>query len=145
MSLRHTENIEHSGVIARIEGNTLFVEITQVSACSACQAKSMCGVSDKRSRILALKVENGESYKIGEEVAVVGTVTQSRRAVVLAFGLPLIILLATMLPIIACTHNEPLAAVIALGVVVLYYISLSLFKERLGREFSFKIASPKGD
>ena len=86
------ESIKHSGVIDKIENRTVYVKIVQVSACSGCQAKSLCRISEMKEKIVEVVVDAPERYSVGQVVTVLGTTSQGAKAVALAFGLPLFIL-----------------------------------------------------
>ena len=133
------ESIKHSGVIDKIENRTVYVKIVQVSACSGCQAKSLCRISEMKEKIVEVVVDAPERYSVGQVVTVLGTTSQGAKAVALAFGLPLFILLTVLIVATEITGNELKSALIALLVLVPYYISLFLFRNKIKRVFSFSI------
>ena len=61
------------------------------------------------------------------------------KAVVLAFVIPLIILLVTLFICIEIIGDEGLAALLSLSALIPYYIVLLLFKKRLKLFFQFSI------
>ena len=44
--------IKHTGVIERIDENTLTIRIQQVAACAACAAQRICGSADKKEKYI---------------------------------------------------------------------------------------------
>ncbi|MFG6399076.1 MAG: SoxR reducing system RseC family protein, partial [Parabacteroides distasonis] len=49
-----SESINHTGFVEKIDGDTVFVRITQQSACSGCHAQSMCSASEMKDKIVAV-------------------------------------------------------------------------------------------
>lgn len=133
------ESIRHSGVVEKIENNVVYVKIVQVSACSGCQAKSLCRLSEMKEKIVEINTTDAKNYRAGQTVTILGTSSQGAKAVFLAFGLPLIILLLLLVVLVEQTGNEVKSALLALLLLVPYYIVLFLCKDRMKRVFSFSI------
>ena len=131
--------IKHRGVVEKIEGTHVVVRIVQTSACSACSAKGLCNASEsKEKQIDVYGVQS--SYRIGEEVVVCGTTSMGMRAVLLAFGVPLLILLLALFVTMRITDGDALlSAFVALLAVMPYYLLVYFMKDRLDRTFSFTI------
>ena len=80
------------------------------------------------------------SYRVGEKVLLEGRLSDGRKAALVAYGLPLILLLPTLFLSVWLTGNEVLGALWSLGTVVLYYLVIFLFfRKRLQQSFSFRI------
>lgn len=96
-------------------------------------------MSESKEKIIDAYVLNGETYSIGEEVMVSGQLSTGYKAVFLAFILPLILLVASAMITMPLLKNELLCVVITLLVVAIYYGVLSLFRDRLQKQFCFWI------
>ena len=90
------DSIGHDGIIESIDGDEISVKILQISSCASCQAKSLCHISESKEKVIEVSVPDSNIYHVGQKVTVVGTSSQGLRAVVLAFVIPLIILLVTL-------------------------------------------------
>ncbi len=131
--------IKHNGIVEKVDGQHVVVRIVQTSACSACSAKGLCNASESKEKQIDV-YEANPSYRIGEEVMVCGTTSMGMRAVLLAFGIPLIILVFSLGLSMKLTGEDALlSAGIALLSVIPYYICIYFFKEKLNRTFSFTI------
>lgn len=131
--------IKHRGIVEKVEGAHVTVRIVQTSACAACSAKGLCNASESKEKQIDV-YEVNPSYRIGEEVMVCGTTSMGMRAVLLAFGIPLIILVFSLGLSMKLTGEDALlSAGIALLSVIPYYICIYFFKEKLNRTFSFTI------
>jgi sigma-E factor negative regulatory protein RseC len=132
------KSIEHTGIINNIQGNLISVCIVQESACAGCHAKGVCSVSDKSEKII--EIENFDrTYKIGDEVIVFGNQGIGFQAVLLAFVLPFIIMLATLLFSTLYTSSEFISGITAISILVPYYLILSLFNKKHKSIFRFEI------
>jgi positive regulator of sigma E activity len=130
--------IEHSGIIKDIQKNQIQVLITRNSACSECDANGVCTVSDHQEKII--EIESSDlSYSIGEEVLVVGRQSIGHYAVLLAYVLPVILVLITLIILHLFLINETVSGISALLVLVPYYIILSSFNKKMKANFKFEI------
>ena len=131
--------IKHRGIVEKIDGSHIVVRIVQTSACSACSAKGLCNASESKEKQIDV-YEANPSYQIGEEVMVCGTTSMGMRAVLLAFGVPLLILVLALGVSMKLTGEDALlSSGIALVSVVPYYIGIYFCKDKLNRTFSFTI------
>ena len=131
--------IKHRGIVEKIDGSHIVVRIVQTSACSACSAKGLCNASESKEKQIDV-YEANPSYQIGEEVMVCGTTSMGMRAVLLAFGVPLLILVLALGVSMRLTGEDALlSSGIALVSVVPYYIGIYFCKDKLNRTFSFTI------
>ena len=131
--------IKHKGIVEKIDGSHVTVRIVQTSACSSCSAKGLCNASESKEKLIDV-YQFQVPCRVGEEVVVCGTTSMGMRAVFLAFGIPLLILLAALFVSMRMTGDDALlSAVIALCAVVPYYLIIYLCKDKLDRTFSFTI------
>lgn len=131
--------IEHSGIIHQINGKHIRVQITQTSACSDCHAKSACTAADKKDKYIDVEAANSTNYQVGDEVTLYGQSAMGLFAVLLAFVLPFLLVLGVLFILNNFMDNEVLAGVIALGVLIPYYIILSFFDTKLRSKLKFHI------
>lgn len=132
--------IEHQGIIESIEGCHIRVKIVQSSVCSLCQAKHLCSSSESKEKLIDLYDSNALHYNIGEKVTVYGSATMGRDAVVFAFVVPLVLIVAWMiLAIKMLCFNELMAVGGIVLILVVYYAILWTGKEKLGKKFLFMI------
>ena len=131
--------IKHKGIVEKIDGSHVTVRIVQTSACSSCSAKGLCNASESKEKLIDV-YQSQVLCRVGEEVVVCGTTSMGMRAVFLAFGIPLLILLAALFVSMRMTGDDALlSAVIALCAVIPYYLIIYLCKDKLDRTFSFTI------
>ena len=131
--------IKHRGRVESVDGSHVVVRIIQTSACSACSIKGHCNASESKEKLIDVYEVNA-SYQIGEEVVLCGTASMGMRAILLAFGIPLLhIFLAVFIAMKITGGNELLSSLIALAAVTPYFIAIYFMKNKLNKTFSFTI------
>ena len=134
-----TDIIKHRGRVEKVEGSHVVVRIVQTSACSACSIKGHCNASESKEKMIDV-FEVNASYQIGEEVVLCGTTSMGMQAVLLAFGVPLLILLLTLGVTMHLTDNDALiSSLVGLLSIVPYYLVIYFCKDKLKKTFSFTI------
>ncbi len=125
-----------------VDERYIRVEIIDKSACAMCRAKELCAASEESIRTIDIPLTSQvllDGYQVGEKVRVVLASSLGARAVILAYGVPLVVLLASLLASSACGLAELYAALCAIGAVALYYAALYLFRGSLDRVFLFSL------
>jgi sigma-E factor negative regulatory protein RseC len=131
--------IKHRGIVEKVEGSHVVVRIVQTSACAACSAKGLCNASESKEKQIDVYEVNA-SYQIGEEVVLCGTTSMGMRAVFLAFGIPMLLLLVALFVTMRVTDGDALvSSLVALFAVVPYYLVIYFMKDKLNKTFSFTI------
>ncbi len=136
--MQSSKSIEHTGVIEDIDNSIIKVSIIPESACSSCYAKSVCSVSDVDNKIIEITKCN-ENYSVGEQVNIFYEQSSGLKAVFLGYVLPFLILFVTLIIALWLTDNEAIAGCLALGILLPYYLTLLIFKDKLKKTFSFRI------
>ena len=131
--------IKHRGIVEKVEGSHVVVRIVQTSACAACSAKGLCNASESKEKQIDVYEVNA-LYQVGEEVVLIGTTSMGMRAVALAFGGPVLLLLLALFVTMRVTDGDALvSSLVALLAVVPYYLVIYFMKDKLNKTFSFTI------
>ena len=131
--------IVHSGKILEITPDFTTVEIIVSSACSACHAKGLCGMSEDEQKIISLPTDPYATYSVGDQVKVCTKMSMGLKAVWISYVIPLMILMILILSLSSVIGNELVRGLVALGGVALYYLLVWVFRDRLNNEFVFYI------
>ena len=131
------ETIRHEGIIESLGAEGCTVRILQASACSSCSARHLCRSSESKEKLVEVK-GHYPTLHVGDSVTLVGSVRQGLRASVLAYVVPLIIMLVVLF-LVTHHYGEKLGALAALLALALYYGVLFLLKDKLAGQFSFRI------
>ena len=146
--------IKHDGIVIAVNGDgTVLVRIVQTSACASCKAKAMCASAEsKEKEILAI----GDGLlAIGDEAEVVVQQKMGRKAVLLAYMLPFVVMMSVVAignwllvigdgPLAMGKNGEAIIGTVALCAMGVYYIVLGFFKDKIQKDFSFT-ARKKGE
>ena len=132
--------IKHNGEVVGICGDTVKVRLTVSSACSGCHAKAVCGVDESAEKIVEISGVEAAEYSVGEVVEVaLQSNSMGAMAVVLTYVVPFFVLALVLVAASAMGLEEGIAALAALGSVVVYYLVLYLVRERVKQTIKFII------
>lgn len=131
--------IEHSGVITYLDHDKIHVRIHQQSACSACHAKSACTASDRMEKEIIVE-NSSDNFRLGDSVMLYGKSSSGLLAVLLAFVFPFLLILISIIFLRKSALSETTSALISLGMLVPYYLVLSLFNNKLNKKLHFHIS-----
>lgn len=134
-----SNRIKHSGVVDKIEDECVKVRIVQSSACSSCNAARLCNAAEKKEKIVDVYNVRPSDYHVGDTVMVVASSRVGMNAVLLAFGIPFILLITVVFLVSRLTDEEPLMALAGICSLIPYYIILYLNRHRMQEKFSFTI------
>ncbi len=132
-----TESICKEGIVRAVNGDNIEVEITVSSACSECHAKSICIPTDRRRETVTAQNLHGERLEPGDKVLIMLEGAAGNRAVVLAYVLPFIVLMAALFGTYAITRSELAGVIASVACVVLYYIVLKTQHKKIDRNIRF--------
>ncbi|MBO4564957.1 MAG: SoxR reducing system RseC family protein [Bacteroidaceae bacterium] len=131
--------IEHSGIVESVNGDKVRVKILQSSACSACEAKKLCRSSESKEKIVECRT-GGIDYQVGEQVMVYGAMSMGRDAVIIAFIVPLVMIVVWLFCALRLLHiNELIAIGVMAALLGVYYLILYLMNGVLNKKFELWI------
>lgn len=133
------ETISHEGVITKITDDTLEIKITAMSACAACHAKSACTMSDQAEKVLTVPRPDRQEFHLFQKVNVIMAVGQGNKAAVLAYLIPIVLLLAVLFTCLGIGLGEGLSALIGIAALIPYYFVLYLRRDKIKRQFEYRI------
>ena len=131
--------ISHSGIVESIQNGCVKVRIVQTSACAACKVASHCNAVESKVKLVDVFCCDTAKYRTGQEVTVWASRDVANKALFLGFGMPLLLLLCVLVVVLYLTHNEGLAALVALGSLIPHYMILWLCKDRIRQQVSFRL------
>lgn len=134
-----SQSISHDGVVKSAHSNHISVQILQSSACGGCAAKSLCSSVESKERLIDVAVGDATAFHEGEAVTVIGKLSDGLNAAVLAYVVPLCLLVLVLVITQRMSGREEMAAIAGLLALVPYYGVLYLFRGSLQRRFSFVV------
>ena len=150
------KEIRHEGIIESIGSDGhVRVRITQLAACAGCKVAAHCNASEQKVKVVDVYEPNnppptppqgrGVRYKVGDNVVVATSQAAAGRALMLGFGLPLLLLLAVLGAMLTAGMDEGTSALAALAVLAPYYLIIWLCRNRIAGKIEFKIVEKLGN
>ena len=133
------KTICHEGIVEAISEDTIQVKILSQSACVSCQVKGACSIADSEEKIIDVPYHQSAKYFKGQHVSVEMSKNIGNKAVLFSYLFPFLIMFITLLLTLTITSNEGLSALIAILILIPYFIILNLYKDHFKKSFQFKI------
>ena len=134
-----SNTISHEGIVTKITGDELEIKILAQSACAACHAKSACGMGEQAEKILTVPRPKDKDFALMQKVNVKMAIGQGNKAAVLAYLIPIILLLAVLFVCLGLGLSEGLSALLGIVALIPYYIVLYLRRDKLKKKFEYII------
>lgn len=132
-----SERIVHEGVVDYMSSDSVFVRILSKSACAECHSNGICSVSEMTEKLIEVKAKNPD-FIVGQMVNVILDRSLGNKAVMLGYLFPFLLMIVTLL-VASQFLSDLLSGLIAIAILIPYYLLLSVFKNRLSKTFSFHI------
>ena len=129
----------HAGTVIAASDNRVKVQMQVISACASCEAHAHCTFSEKKDKIVDIDTPDWQQYAPGDRVTVIINSGHGLLAVLIAYVLPALLILAVFALLYALHFPELWIALITLLAVGLYGLILYLCRHRLQRKFTFRL------
>lgn len=139
---RQLDKVEHEGRIIGISEDFISVEIVNKSACAACHAKGVCAASDESIKVIEVPYDIHtltSDYKTGDQVNVVMKGSLGLKAIWIAYVVPLIVLVASVVTLSLLGLSEVWVGLGTLVILAVYYFGVFLCRKKLSKIFTFYI------
>ena len=131
--------VSHTGIVEGIADGCVSVRILQTSACAACKVAGHCNAAEAKEKMVDVWCADAARYAVGQQVTVAASMAVARKALVLGFVMPFLLVVAVLVTVLYLTKNEGTAAMAALGSLIPYYLLLWLYRDRIQRDITFQI------
>lgn len=131
------KTIEHKGIVQKNNNESVNVLIISESACSGCHAESMCSMANSKEK--NVEVKGCFNVKEGDQVTVTLEQSAGYRALLLGYLIPLLLLLAILIIMLATGAGELSSGILAIASLLPYYLILYLLREKINEKFIFSI------
>ena len=128
--------IGQKGVIKTISGSKVSVDITKNAACEGCHALDICTMFDSHHRTVDISVP-GSNFSVGDEVMVYVQRKVGWRATFLAYFLPFVIMIGTLIIMNSYGISDLIMGLTVLLALVCYFFGLFFIRKRLNKVFGF--------
>jgi sigma-E factor negative regulatory protein RseC len=131
--------ILHTGVVESFDRGIARVKIYHGSNCGSCPAKGGCASASFGEGGQVVDVHFDGELSIGQRVNVALRARTDFLAIVLAFGIPIALLVGTMLLTVQAGLGQVASGLISIGAIVAYFGVLALFRKQLHKKFELMI------
>ncbi len=133
--------ISHSGIVVSIKNrNSAVVRIEQLSACAECHAAGICNASDKKEKLIDAVIPEDCKISLGEQVLVESKEDNRAAAIILAYILPLLVMVAVLfLSITTFGLPEAAGALFSIVFLVVDFVILWFLRDKLKKRFVFYV------
>ena len=84
-------------------------------------------------------VNDGQGYRVGEQIQLVMRRSAGLKAVVIAYLVPVVLVVAALLIFQATPMSDTTAALLTLGILVLYFVIIRLLRGRINNQLTIEI------
>lgn len=134
------ETIGKKGIIRNIKNDELIIDIMSCSACASCVVKNYCNTAEAKQKEIIIKNKEADKFNVGEEVLVEIDEQQAVKSIILAYVIPLILMISTIIVAVSYQQDEIIGGICGIIVLIPYYFGLFLAKDKLKSGFEFKVS-----
>ncbi|MEM8894707.1 MAG: SoxR reducing system RseC family protein [Bacteroidota bacterium] len=131
-----TVDISHAGFVSEVSQGRVKVSLFRPEACGSCHMKDYCAGDQEERQEFEV---NADGYQVGDEVQLHMSTTTGLRAVMVAYILPFVILVSSLIIGLQSGLSENMAGLVSLLLTGLYYLLLRLFSTEIKGHFSIQI------
>ena len=137
------DRLYKNGIIKKINKDDITVEILSCSACSSCMVKNYCTGFENKQKEFIIKNENSDDFEIGEEIFISINERQVFKSIVIAYIIPLILTILTIVGALEYTSNEIIGGICGIIILIPYYFGLFLLRNKFRADFKFIVSAPR--
>ncbi len=133
------QQVTHPGIVISSQQGTVQVKMQVVSACASCEAHARCTFAEKKDKTVDITTPLWQNYNPGDPVTVIINSGRGLLAVLIAYILPAVLILATFATLYTLRLPELWVALASLAAIGLYTLVLYLSRNRLQQRFTFRL------
>lgn len=130
-------SIKQNATITKIESGQLYLSICRPDACAACKAQSACSSSGGGKEVILQDDNRGR--KVGDDVVLKISRSQGFFAIIIAYLVPVAFIIGLLIGFKSAGASDALAASVALGALIVYFILLRVFRHKFETELTIEI------
>lgn len=131
--------ITHSGIVTSISEERIYVTIKSESACASCHAKGACSMSEQVDKIVDVAAKDYPQVAVGDTLEVVISKESGVFAVVIAYIIPIVLILASLYLFNAIGLSEPVSGLLMLCLIAFYFIIIYLLRKKIVSKINISI------
>lgn len=128
--------VRQQATISAVSETEITLDVCRAEACAACAARGACGGGAQKEMTL---VNDGSDYQVGEQVTLVMERSMGLKAVLIAYLIPVFIIITSLLVFQSFEVSELISGGITLLILAIYMLMIRLFRDTISREISIRI------
>ena len=129
----------HPGIVVGTRRGSVSVQIESTSACASCEVHSRCGFAESKNKTLDIPDPHWRDYTVGQTVSVHIDQSHGLLAVLIAYILPALLLIALVVGLSLAELRELTVILLSLASMLLYLLLLVLFRKHIDSRFPLSI------
>lgn len=121
------------GIVTKLDGDFAVVKVNKKDECSKC---GLC-LFPKNADSINFRAENEVNAKVGDVVVIETKERAKTLGILLVFGVPLLLVILSLILGYIFIKDETACLLIALGVVAVWFVVLALIDKRLKNSLNF--------
>lgn len=137
-----SSKVTHEGIIEAIDNRHISVRIIQQAACASCKVAAHCNASDTKVKIVDVYADSSH-LTVGQKIVVSTSGSAVKNALLIGFLFPLFMIVFLIVFSKVLGKTDDVAALLALGSLIPYYIIVWLFRNKIAQKITFHIDDTK--
>ena len=137
-----SSKVTHEGIIEAIDNRHISVQIIQQGACASCKVAAHCNASDTKVKIVDVYADSSH-LTVGQKIVVSTSGSAVKNALLIGFLFPLFMIVFLIVFSKVLGKTDDIAALLALGSLIPYYIIVWLFRNKIAQKITFHIDDTK--
>ena len=137
-----SSKVTHEGIIEAIDNRHISVRIIQQGACASCKVAAHCNASDTKVKIVDVYADSSH-LTVGQKIVVSTSGSAVKNALLIGFLFPLFMIVFLIVFSKVLGKTDDVAALLALGSLIPYYIIVWLFRNKIAQKITFHIDDTK--
>lgn len=133
-----TDCIDQIGIVEEVREKSILVRFQSPPSCGSCMAKSVCAPGSAEKNLIEINHKN-DSYSAGDSVKILISRSMGFKALFLGYLLPFFIVILMLIITKIIGFDELISGLVSLFVLLPYYLTLYLFREKVNQNFIFTI------
>lgn len=128
-----------SGVVTSVKTDSVTVAVEQNSGCIGCSLKNACHIQQPDLNNVVVYTDIAGLYSVGDKVLLKESRTMGVNAVLIAFGIPLFIVIFALVFMVVMGCMELLSIAVSVLLLAAYYLLLYFYKGFVAFTVKFEI------
>ncbi len=133
-----TDCIDQIGIVEEVREKSILVRFQSAPACESCMAKSVCAPGSSEKNLVEIN-QQSQGCSAGDSIKIIISRSMGFKALFIGYLLPFFIIIMVLILTRIIGLNELISGLASLSVLIPYYFTLYVFREKVNKNFIFTI------